>query len=276
MKAFVKSNYEKLVALLLPLGALGAIAAMAPSPNMQLIEQAEEMIQQPIRQPSPLGIVCLLTLAENPPPPIDLNGERPLFGPSKKWTSGLDYYGCPSNLAGGRLLINGITPLFTRIRLQKVQATSSYTRYRFEIETQESSIQTPRKTYATASLERPDRRRNLTVKEVLGDPEAPDRIILEIEGITGNVGLSPESPYSAIRGYEAELSYPEAGATFPGVCRGGKITVDGESYEALVINPERVILKALRNGKRYHLETNREQRTKNLAVRTERKHFPLE
>jgi len=74
--------------------------------------------------------------------------------------------------------------------------------------------------------------------------------------------------FESIRACEANLSHPGANATFPGVGKGDEIKVDGESYEALAVNPERVILKALRNRKRYHLETNREQRTKNLAART--------
>lgn len=255
MKAFVKSNHEKLAALLLPLGALGAIAAMAPSPNIQLIEQAEEMIRQPIKQDSVGGIVCEMSLPDNPPPPVDLNGERPLFGPSEKSTYGPDNLCWASESNDGRLLINGIKPLYTRIRLHRIHSGSSHPRYQFEIETLDSSAKAPRKTYATAGLNRPDKRRGISVKEVIGAPNSPDRVVLEVEGILGNIAVTRETAFEHVTGYEADLRYPAANAEFKGVGQGDELRIDRESYQILTINPERVILKATRNGKRYFLQS---------------------
>ena len=99
--------------------------------------------------------------------------------------------------------------------------------------------------------------RMFSLRDLRITPEGPEADIELADGTKATV--TPAKPYARIDGYKADLSYPPEGQMFKDRRIGDSITVAGEKYNIVAINPNEVVVSASSNDRRTTIQNKTAQ-----------------
>jgi hypothetical protein len=88
-------------------------------------------------------------------------------------------------------------------------------------------------------------------------PEGPEADVELADGTKATV--TPSKPFTRVDGYKVDLSYPPEGQTFRDRRVGDSITIAGEKYNIVAINPNEVVVSASSNDRRTTIQNKTAQ-----------------
>jgi hypothetical protein len=150
------------------------------------------------------------------------------------------------------LRITKIEPLQTIITLDRSVGSGLYMSVTLEAHTNAAwrrrfqSYVTPNSSHNT---------RFFTLREIGGTPENPQALIELASG--DRIGVSANMPFTRIEGYKADLIYPpDDNRSLPNVHVGDPLSLAGEDYIVVAINPNEVVVSARSNNRRTTIRNN--------------------
>jgi len=258
---FLKKNYEK---ILLGLVLLGLVVAVAFLPflvahdKQSLDDLRTSILTFPVKPlpPPDLGrYETALKLAASRPV-LDLSSTNKLFNPVR-WLKGP---GGPVRMPAGeelkQLEITKMTPLYTVISLDAVNALESGTRYAVSVEQQAASRPNQRNRH-TYYVSKGDKKDMFNVVNVNGPADNPTALILELTDSTEHeqISIAQGKDYRRVDGYTADLNYPPENKNFSNRRVNDRLVMAAEEYNIVAINQNEVVLSA-QNRKKYTIRSD--------------------
>ncbi len=93
------------------------------------------------------------------------------------------------------------------------------------------------------------------ILKVVGQPESPEGLVIEVSEVKDPVTISREVPYKAVAGYTADLAYPPQNLTWRERRAGDSLVFEGETNNIVDISADEVVLSAS-SGKRTTIKYN--------------------
>lgn len=93
------------------------------------------------------------------------------------------------------------------------------------------------------------------ILKVVGQPESPEGLVLEVNEVKDPVTISREIPYKAVAGYTADLAYSPQNLTWRERRTGDALVFEGETNNIVDISADEVVLSAS-SGKRTTIKYN--------------------
>jgi hypothetical protein len=93
------------------------------------------------------------------------------------------------------------------------------------------------------------------ITKVIGAPEAPDALELEVTALKELATISKDKPFKAVVGYTADLAYPPQNMTWREKRIGDNLVFDGDTNNIVEITANEVVLSAS-SGKRTTIKYN--------------------
>lgn len=105
--------------------------------------------------------------------------------------------------------------------------------------------------------ERMHRTRFFTLKDLKVTPEGP---VTDIELADGTKAtITTNKPFARIEGYKADLKYTPENRNLNEMRVGDRLTLAGEEYNIVAINPNEIVVSARSNDRRYNIRNNAAQ-----------------
>jgi hypothetical protein len=108
-----------------------------------------------------------------------------------------------------------------------------------------------------SASERIHRTRFFTLRDLKITPEGPVAEIELADGTKANV--TTNKPFSRIEGYKADLKYSPENRNLPDRRVSDSLTLAGEEYNIVAINPNEVVVSARSNDRRFNIRNNAAQ-----------------
>ncbi|MFM1768773.1 MAG: hypothetical protein RJA22_1302 [Verrucomicrobiota bacterium] len=120
------------------------------------------------------------------------------------------------------------------------------------------SINPPRIVRAFVNPGQTNRQAVFTLRDVKGDKANPEELVGELKEFNGEqFSFGPGKPYQRVLTYEAELRYePNPGIKYAGIRTNSPVDIEGQFYKVVDINPQRVVLSDVSNGKQYTISAS--------------------
>jgi len=134
-------------------------------------------------------------------------------------------------------------PLYLIVSFDNVVTNDLGARYAIGVERQSApraSDRRKRQTYASVDTKTD----HFTLTKVVGPPENPEALILDVVGTEQPVTLTRAKPYRRVDGYLADLRYPPENLTRLKQRVGDRLAFAGEIYNIVAINESDVVLSA--------------------------------
>jgi len=259
---FLKKHYEKVLLGVVLVGlTVGAatLPIMISSERQAEVDKTNEIIQ---KAPRPLEALNLKPTEEliaraNGRVGLDLATSNRVFNsmPWQKRPDGSIFKVQPGNTGPEALMIQKITPLFTRISLDAISPSDTGVRYVIGVEREAAAVLANRrkKQYSATLNQKND---SFAVREVKGAPDNPTELILELNDTNERISLTREKRFEREDGYTADLRYEPERKSWTAVRNGAggpgtpPITIEGEAYIVVAINKSEVVLSAKSNNKK--------------------------
>lgn len=255
---FLKKHYEKVI-LSLVLLLLALAAAYLPF-RVAAVNKDIETELPPVRPKEFVPPLISTNIANlnraQRKSSIKLSGpEHNLFNPVG-WLKNRDgdlmkdpFYGRKGPEA---LVVTQIDPLYFSVHYDRLIQDGEEIKYYFGVKREADPKKSNRRLLTRAIRER-EKDDIFILKEVHGDPRNPESFLLGILADNKDIlvgSKEPDSEYSEIAGYTANLVYPpESGRKFNAKRRGDKITIARKSYEIVVVLENEVVLKDVKTTK---------------------------
>ena len=259
--ALLKRHYEKVLLAFALIGLIGTVVLL----NQKKNEEAELLGRYtggiPKRSGKPVPLVdisameAVLRRATNPPA-INLVPPHNLLNPVK-WQQRPD--GTKVKVETGKevgpeaMEVVKVTPLKLIITLD--QQSGSGVNMSVFPETNRLVRQKIQSFLATnLPSDRVHRTRFFTMKELRLTPEGPVTDIELADGTKATV--TTNKPFERIEGYKADLKYTPENRNLNDMRLGDRLTLAGEDYNIVAINPNEVVVSARSNDRRYNIRNN--------------------
>jgi hypothetical protein len=208
---FLKQHYEKIILSIVLLG-LAAAAAWLPIELNQTRAALQASDSGPA-QPRPYKILDTSDTVSNvalltKPPKLKLSGEHNIFNPvlwKRKWDGTLIKIATGKEEGPDALTIVKINPLSLRIRFDRVAGGGFY----FSVAREASTNAVDRRDHNAYVSNTPGGSRSdtFTLRSVVGPPENPTGLVIELNDTKEVATVTPEKPYARVDGYSVDLSY---------------------------------------------------------------------
>ncbi len=260
----IKKHYEKVLLALALLGLIGAVLylnQLKTAENDKIEEYSRETQK---KKTKPIASVDLEQLGQQMkratnPAPLGLIPPHNLLNPVK-WQRRPD--GAMIKVETGResgpyaVEIQKIAPLNLTVSLEG-QSGSGVNMSAWP-ETNRLVRQKIQSFITTNSAsERVHRSRLFSLRELKVTPEGP---LAEIEMIDGTkASVSVGKPFIRVEGYRVDLNYAPDKKTFTDRRVGDQLTLSGEDYNIVAINPNEIVVSARSNDRRTTIRNNAAQ-----------------
>lgn len=260
---FLKKHYEKIlfgVVLLALIAAAGLLPFLVSSERHDL-EDKRNTLTTPraallTNVDMSLANAALDRMAN--PTPVLLGKPNKLFSPMP-WQRDPEGHLVPGSKLGPEVLVvTNMVPLYTLVSLDSVMVYESGCKYVLKVERQAAadvSKRGKRSFYCTTNA--PGNKTEVfTLLEVLGKPEEPSQLHVELADSGDRVTITKETPYKRVDGYLVDLSYEPEKRSWPHCRVGGSLTFNGEEYSIVSITQNEVVLSAKSNQKKWTIKYN--------------------
>jgi len=251
---FLKKHYEKII-LILVLLPLFAAAGLIFFKRGEIEDQINRQVTPPSKPKAytPLDLSTNKTVVAQLEKGVDvqLSGPHNLFNPVL-WVKSSG--GQPIKVIVGDELgpkavqIDKIEPLYTVIEFSDVAGSEDRFRYEFYV-TREADSKRANRRRRLMSLRKGEKNDVFLLREVVGIPESPGELVLEI-GNGYRVSVTKDKPFKAVAGYSADLRYDPEKKTKTGVREGDSWSFAGDTYNIVAIQENEVLLSAESTQKR--------------------------
>lgn len=259
---FLKKHYEKVLLGLVLIGlAIGAafLPIMISGERDQLDRKRDEILSRKVEPLKPLDLAPqndLLKRAETPLH-LDFSTTNKLFNsfPWLKTADGRIIKVQESNIGPKAVTITDISPLFTIITLDSVQASDSGPRYVIVVERQASSnpaLRRKKTYYAVLNA----KNEAFILREVKGPPEDPTEVVLELNDSVEPVAVAKDRPFKRVDGYLADLKYEPEKKSWPNRRVGAPLSINNDDYIIVAISKAEVVLSTKSNNKKTPISYN--------------------
>lgn len=248
---FIKKHWEKVLLGVVLVGLAVAVAFLPlkiASERAQMQETRDRILNprvKPLPEVDFSASSTALTRASTPLV-LDFSAGHRLFNPVL-WQKTSD--GRPLKVQSGNEIgpaaveVVATVPLYTIISFDNVITNETGARYAIGVERQaETKLSDRRKRQTYASVD--TKTDHFTLVKVVGAPENPDSLTLEVTGTDGNVSVTRSKPFKRVDGYMADLKYPPETKTWLKRRVGDKLVFAGEEYNIVAINENEVVLSA--------------------------------
>lgn len=255
---FLKNHYEKLILSVVLLG-LAVVAGYLPfvvsSVRERLAEVTTAIEDGRVEPLKPLDLStneAVLARAMSRAEFTFGEGPHGLFTPAGTWRKGPGPGGwppippAPSGVEG--LRVTDITPLELVVKLQNVSKGSSAAfglRYNFFVKN-EASTNTALargRVVILAAKEKPSPTDPLFIKDIIGAPEDPDALQVQLTDTRQVITVTKDQPYVEVAGFSADLRHERENRNYPRQRPGSKLTIGGTVYNVVAINEHDVTIE---------------------------------
>jgi len=259
-----KRHYEKVLLGFALIGLIGAIVALngkKQEENDKLLTYERGITRRAVK---PLQSVDMSMLQEamkrsTNPASITLAPPHNLFNPVK-WQQARD--GRRLKVETGKevgpdaMQLVGITPLHLIITLD--QPSGSGVNMSVTQEAHTNRLWRARMQSFLTTANASERRHRSGVFRLVELKTTPDGAQADIELADGTKAtVTQGKPFTRVEGYKAEMKYPpENNKNFPDARVGDELTLAGEKYNIVAINPNEVVVSARSNNRRYNIRNN--------------------
>lgn len=268
----LKKHYEKLILSVVLLG-LAVAAGYLPFEVARVRERLAEVttaIEEGRVEPlKPLDLTTNEAVLRRATSKLEFafgKGPHGLFNPAGTWRKGPGPGGwppippAPSGVEG--LVVTGITPLLLKVEFQGVSQSSSAAfgpRYRFYIQNQASTNSTLARgrILNLATHDKPGSNDPLLIKDVIGAPEDPDALQLQLTDTRAVITVTKDKPYTEVAGYAADLRHEREGRNFTRQRPGARLTIAGTVYNVVAISERDVTIEDDKTKRRTVIPLNR-------------------
>jgi hypothetical protein len=260
---FLRKHFEK---LLLSLVLLVLAAAVGYLPIK--IKQNQEEIRRADENPSIATTSRTVksedlskydaTLKKNPPG-LALDGPHNLFNPVP-WRKTSDGRLHPIKQTGlEALVVTQISPLHLILAFDNVTGKAEAMRFAIGVTREtDPSKSKRRKIPAYVSLGAPSKSDPFLVKSVIGPPDNPTGLVLELMDTKERVTVTKDKPFMRVEGYKADLKYDPENKIFPNRRAQSEssdtaeyqIELDNDKYNIVAISEKDVTVAAVSTSKR--------------------------
>lgn len=254
----LKNHYEKLILSVVLLGlaiAAGYLPFEVASVRERLAEVTTAIEEGKVEPLQPLDLSTNEAVLRRATSRVAFTfgkGPHGLFNPAGTWRKGPGPGGwppippAPSGVEG--LTVTGITPLLLKVEYQGVSQGSSAAfglRYRFYVQNQASTNTTLARGRIVnlAKNEKPAAGDPLFIKDIIGAPEEPDAIQVQLTDTRAVVTVTRDKPHTEVAGYSADLRHEREGRTFSRQRPGSKLTIAGTTYNVVAISESDVTIE---------------------------------
>ncbi len=256
---FLKKHYEKILlgAVLLGLAVAVAFLSFKISADRAAFEAKTSSLTDPkVKALTNLDLSMADATLKRVGSVSTLNFSSPnkLFNPMA-WQTGPDglYPLDESHIGPKAVTVTKLKELWMIISLDAVSMLGDVPKYTIGVERE--GAPTPRERAKVSKLCSTNSQNEIfTVRQVEGPPEAPTNIVLELRDDGEKINVSTNQPYKRVDGYLADLAYGKQ--TFNNRRVNTRISLNGEEYNIVAINPNEVVLSAQSNQKKWTIPYN--------------------
>lgn len=256
---FIKKHYEKILLGAVLLGLFVAVfflQFMISSERESLTEARTKILGKavkPLPSPDTTRSENVLRLLQFPFV-LDFTTTNKLFNPVQ-WQKTLDGHLIKRGTELSMCQVTKISPLYTIITLDSIQASDSGPRYVMGVEREAATTAAQRRKkqyYATVN----NKNDAFVIREVKGPADNPTELILELNDSGERALLAKEKPFKRADGYTADLKYDPERKVWINRRVGSPISFGGEDYIIVAINKNEVVLSAKSNLKKTSIPYN--------------------
>lgn len=250
----IKNHYEKFILGLALLGLAAAVVILMKASAAEQEKIKEYMTEVARRAPQPVKPLDLTRLETTlkkaqSPPPLNLAGEHNLFNPVK-WQRRADG-AWVKNVKGtegtvDELEVTRIAPLQFVINYDKFTGSG----YTIVVTNEALPPQYTRKWFSNYYTLNDTNKALLILRQVLGAPDNPDGLVVEIKDTGERVEIGKDRPFVRTNTYEADLKWKVENKEFKKQRTNSVLSLGTDPYKIVAINPAEVVLSAP-NDKKY-------------------------
>ena len=252
----LRKHYEKIILSVVLVG-LAAAAALLPlkvaSVRRDLDSVTQGFTRRAVKPLPPLDLstnMAALKRLANPPKATFANPGHNLFNPIQWKRQGTDGPLIPQEQFGlSSLVVTNIVPLHLKIEFKGARDAGDNIRYDFVI-TREYATNTAAQKATPRVATVGGKTEVFLVKDVVGPPDNPTELVLELLDSKKTVTVSKVAVFSEVVAYAADLRYEVENKPFPKQRAGAKLTLSGNSYNIVAIGPDAVTIEDERTKKR--------------------------
>ncbi len=255
---FLKNHYEKLILSVVLLGlavAAGYLPFVVSSVRERLAEVTTAIEEGRVEPLKPLDLSTNEAVLARVTSKVEFAfGEGPhgLFTPAGTWRKGPGPGGwppippAPSGVEG--LKVTSISPLELKVEFQGVSQGSSAAfgyRYRFYMQNEAStnSALARGRILILAAKGKPSPTDPLFIKDIIGPPDDPDSIQLQLTDSRQVITVTKDKPHVEVAGFSADLRHERENRNYPRQRPGSKLTIGGTVYNVVAINERDVTIE---------------------------------
>src|SRR5882724_2782474 len=251
---FLKKHYEKVLLGLVVLGmtvAVGALLFIIPEKRDKLRALSDAKTNPKIKPFPPLDMAVEEAALQRVQTPVrlDFTTKHNLFNPVlwQKTADGRLVKILTGNEVGpGALEILAIKPLYLRL----TYSSPSETGYQITVEREAASRESQRHTSTIVSKEN-NKSELLDLQGVVGPPEKPTELVLELKDSGEVIHLSPDKPYQEAQDYTVDLRYALENRTWRSQrTNSPPLVFAGGQYKIVAITESNVVFSAQSNNKK--------------------------
>ncbi len=252
----LRKHYEKIILSFVLVG-LAAAAALLPLKVASVRRELESATQGLGRRPiKPLpaldmstNMAALKRLLKPPKATFATQGHN-IFNPIPWSRKGTDGPLIPQEQFGlNSVSVTKITPLYLKIEFKGARDSGDNVRYDFVI-TREAATNTAGQKPAPRVVALGGKTDVFTLKSVVGEPDKPTEIVLELVDSKKTVSVSKEQVFTEVAGYAADLRYELENKVFPRQRVGQKVSLSGNTYNIVEIESGSITLEDEKTKKR--------------------------
>lgn len=256
--SFIKKNYEKVLLGAVLLGLVGSLLAMPviiQHDKDALNDIVTRLINAPPKPLPPLDMTNEDAALARVQAPYDLDFETTnrLFNPvkwQKRSDGGWIKIATGNEVGVGALKVASIKPLYSIIRLDRIEAANQFSGARYVISIEQQNAEQPaqrrpRQHYLSVG----DKDESLSLVSATGAANDP-QLVLQVLSSGETVNLGQNKPYQEVDGYAADLLYPPEGRKWNDQRTGADLKFNRSEYKVVVIDPNEVVISAESNQKK--------------------------
>jgi len=251
---FLKKHYEKVLLGLVVLGmtvAVGALLFIIPEKRQKLKDLRDAKTNPKVNKLPLLDMAVEEAALQRVQMPVrlDFTTKHNLFNPVlwQKTPDGRLIKIQTGNEVGiGAIEILAIKPLYLRL----TYSSPSESGYQIAVEREAATRDSQRHTSTIVSKEN-NRSELLDLQEVVGPPDKPTELVLELKDSGETIHLSVDKPYQEAQDYIVDLRYPLENKVWRNQrTNSPPLVVAGGQYKIVAITESNVVFSAQSNNKK--------------------------
>lgn len=237
---FLKKHYEKVILGVVLLGLTAGLAFLPfkiANERMQLEEQRNRILTVRPKELEPPDTERTEAVLKRLRAPVlaDFSLPHNLFNPVP-WQRQADGRLIPirtgAEIGPARVEITQVSPLYLTMSLEQIGASG--TNYLISIKKQAET--NPRRASVSRYVAVGEKIDVFTLREVVGPPDKPERLIFEATDTGERVVVTPDQPYQRVDGYTVDYRYEPDNLRRANQRVGSTVRLSGEDYTLVSIN----------------------------------------